>query len=365
MYYLSLGHTRDLSILELSELGVKLRELPCGLIATDNSNLLALAPTLGGTTKVFKSLQPTSPNSLLSDLAQIMFQAEGKNFAFSNYSTSPLTAQDLRQLKEEVSLKRPVRLLSFDTSGHSLIALRKQHVTELSLIDDGGSLIIARTAWIQDADAWSHRDRRRPYQDIKRGMLPPKVARMMVNLGTKGKTQLTLLDPFCGTGTVLMEALLLGQNVVGSDNDQSAVEGTLRNLAWLCQENNLQSTPKVFVSDATHLQEKYPDQLDLIVTEPYLGPLLESKSLPDAKKLKNIARGLDKLYRGSLRAWHPLLPSGGRVVIVLPEFLLSGRSIPTLQIDTIASLGYNYLASVAYGKKDAIVVRNITILEKS
>ena len=59
----------------------------------------------------------------------------------------------------------------------------------------------------------------KPYRDMRRGMLPPKLARSLVNLaiGAKSPSDMTILDPFCGTGTVLMEAMLLGTHVVGTD----------------------------------------------------------------------------------------------------------------------------------------------------
>ena len=42
-----------------------------------------------------------------------------------------------------------------------------------------------------------------------------------------------ILDPFCGTGTVLQEALLAGYDVVGTDLSQKIVDYTTENLSWL------------------------------------------------------------------------------------------------------------------------------------
>ena len=46
--------------------------------------------------------------------------------------------------------------------------------------------------------------------------LHPKVARALVNLSEVEKNE-TLLDPFCGTGGILLEAGLIGANVIGND----------------------------------------------------------------------------------------------------------------------------------------------------
>lgn len=46
----------------------------------------------------------------------------------------------------------------------------------------------------------------------------PRMARTLVNLSLCG-TGATLLDPFCGTGGILIEAEMLGIHTLGSDFD--------------------------------------------------------------------------------------------------------------------------------------------------
>ena len=68
------------------------------------------------------------------------------------------------------------------------------------------------------------RDLNRPYQDSKIS-LSPRTARILVNmLGLEnGKT---ILDPFCGTGTFLIEAIIQGYKVAGVDNRKESVSYT-------------------------------------------------------------------------------------------------------------------------------------------
>ena len=363
MYHITLGHSPKMSLLELSARKVEVSIISDQLVSTDNSDILTIAPELAGITRLIKEVQVTSPDSLISDLTSLVRDSGLKNHAITNYSEHPISEHHLYSLRSTVKETRPVRFLSFETSDHSLIAIRKQHVAEFSVIEHNSTLVIGKTVWIQDADDWTQRDRSRPYQDIKRGMLPPKIARLMVNLATGGENGV-LLDPFCGTGTILMEAMLLGNQVVGSDNDSSAIAGTKRNISWLQSEYSLPTENcNLHTVDATHI-DQHISNIDFIATEPYLGPLISHKLIPTHQKLFNTARGLDKLYRGALRSWSKMLKEGGRVVIVIPEFHAYGTVIPTLKIDTIDSLGYNYVDSVAYSKPGAIVVRNITILEK-
>jgi putative methyltransferase (TIGR01177 family) len=59
--------------------------------------------------------------------------------------------------------------------------------------------------------------------------IPARTARCLVNLSGIRPGQ-SLLDPFCGTGSVLIEAALLGAEVYGSDVGWPLVRGTRRNL---------------------------------------------------------------------------------------------------------------------------------------
>lgn len=362
MHYAFLGHQPELSLQELEALSGDQPELAAPGIARLPRDPLVFASRLGGVLKLARELVVVNQLAVLPELSRLIRESGIKNIAISNYTTDPLPASDLRELKTQVTAERPLRFVSFEDRGHELVMLAKKHVQEYNLIPSGTDTVIAETVWISDSLGFAARDRRKPYQDIKRGMLPVKIARMMVNLASRGQDQLTLYDPFCGTGTILLEALLTGCHVLGSDLDSAAVQGTVANLAWLQDRYQLDRSYEIVASEVSHPPFS---KVDCIVTEPLMGPLLTSSRLPDPEKAKGIARGLDKLYRGAFRAWLPLLPKQGRVVITLPEFSLNGRIIPTISIDTIKSLGYNYVLSVPYSKPGATVMRNITVLEKS
>lgn len=63
----------------------------------------------------------------------------------------------------------------------------------------------------------------------KKGSLRPTIAAAMVDFATEGKKG-KLLDPFCGSGTILAEAFTKGIDVYGSDTDKGSVNYTKRNL---------------------------------------------------------------------------------------------------------------------------------------
>lgn len=56
---------------------------------------------------------------------------------------------------------------------------------------------MAKTVWIQDIESYSDRDMNRD-RSMTVGMMPPKLAQIMVNLGTKGSYNDMVWDPFCG-----------------------------------------------------------------------------------------------------------------------------------------------------------------------
>jgi tRNA (guanine10-N2)-dimethyltransferase len=62
--------------------------------------------------------------------------------------------------------------------------------------------------------------------------LDPRLARLMVSLSFSGNLPSTIVDPFCGTGGIAIEASLLGLDVLASDLDSRMVEGTKSNLDW-------------------------------------------------------------------------------------------------------------------------------------
>jgi len=56
---------------------------------------------------------------------------------------------------------------------------------------------IAHTIGVQDIDAYTHRDIGRE-RSMTVGMMPPKLAQIMLNLATKGERGFQIWDPFCG-----------------------------------------------------------------------------------------------------------------------------------------------------------------------
>lgn len=237
----------------------------------------------------------------------------------------------------------------------------------------GKTIYIARTVARQDFRSYALRDYEKPFRDNKMGMLPPKLAQVMLNLGlaqlSAQKNPLTIYDPFCGSGTIPMEALLMGHNVIGSDIDPARVANTEKNIAWIKQHfpHTKDFTAHLFTHDAqTTMPLAIPGTPDLVVTESYLGPVIDKYSF-NLDKVTRFQRELAQLYEGSL---HALAVLRVPVVIAIAAYRFNGKTISIGNFPAIAArAGFEIIkplpetASLIYDRPDQTVAREIFILK--
>lgn len=103
---------------------------------------------------------------------------------------------------------------------------------ELLFVAHGKETYIAQTTKVQDIDEYAQRDFGRPKRSGFVGMLPPKLAQMMLHLAQVTPDEV-VLDPFCGTGVVLQEAALMGCKVHGTDVEPKMIDFSRTNMEWL------------------------------------------------------------------------------------------------------------------------------------
>ncbi len=91
--------------------------------------------------------------------------------------------------------------------------------------------------------------------------LHPKYARFMINL-TRTIAGDSIMDPFCGTGGILIEAGLMGRNVIGNDSSLEMVKGARLNLRYY------KIPGRIYNLDIEHLSIE--EKVDAIATDlPY------------------------------------------------------------------------------------------------
>ncbi len=126
------------------------------------------------------------------------------------------------------------------------------------------------------------------------GVMMPRMARTLANIAGVQEGDL-VLDPFCGTGGILIEAELLGAHAIGSDFDPLMISGSRQNIA--------QSF--LMLADATRLPFK-DHSIDSVVTDLPYGQSVCIKKTDT----------MDNLYAGALDEIRRVLKPGRRAVVV-------------------------------------------------
>jgi tRNA G10 N-methylase Trm11 len=244
---------------------------------------------------------------------------------------------------------------------------------EINLISDGSKILLAQTLAVQPFKELSFRDYGRPARDDESGMLPPKLAMIMLNLAQAKKDDI-ILDPFCGSGTIITEAMNQAyQNLIATDKSDKAVLDTKRNIEWMRRKIDLDIQTNVFQADATKLSGlKEINKITKIITEPYLGP---QRGIRDFHKIK---KELNIFYSKVILEFSKIINQNGRVVMIWPIFLdhgkkifldpeLSGFKIKRLISEEVLkenNLKLSFRNTIYYGREGQRVWREILVLNK-
>lgn len=245
---------------------------------------------------------------------------------------------------------------------------------ELDIIRNKGQEIYGQTILMQDLKGFVDRDMDKPRIDIEMGMLPPKLARIMVNLTALQSG--TIWDPFCGSGTIPMESAVLGFNFLASDIDPQAVLNTDSNVKWLYKEEYITDTLyETFHFDITKPNPEIVKKLKntdiaAIVCEPFMGPP-QTRILSELRA-KELLDDVRKLYRKLFELIDQKLEKRGiKVVLIIPSYK-TDRGWSTFSIRElvgkrwiIRNSYYSKDKDLKWSRKNSIITRNIFILERS
>lgn len=304
-YFFDFGRNPKISYHELIEVlktqnkkyNVKKYDKKIAIIVAEDLDTQQLINILGGTRKIGIILgKKTSVN-------KISFY-EGKQDKF-NYSISTYNT-DVGQLRNHLKQKwkklglKPNFVKLKKVAGPTQILGKK--LLDIIVYDD----LIGKTINVPEMKEYIKKDVSRPVKKTM-CMTSIRIAKIMINLSGAVKGD-TLLDPFCGLGTILQEADSKGLKTIGCDSNPEMIKDCRKNL------ENFGITAKLYNCKAQDIG-KNVKSVDTIVTEPYLGPFI--KEISYAKANRTI-KELTYLYQKTLDVLKNIVKK--RIVIILPYY---------------------------------------------
>ncbi len=298
--------------------------------------------------------------------------------------------------------------LNTATSHHNKLGLSDNKVELLIVRAKNGKVIIAESVGSQNITSLARRDQERPKRDAFVGMLPPKLAQIMINLTGIAQldesqsssasltpptssdvahdadevltsvdsdrlpshisNELTILDPFCGTGVLLQEALLLDYNAYGTDLADKMIDYSRINLDWIKTISHASGDYEVDQGDAMNYSWHQP--IDAVATETYLGQPFSAP--PSNSKLIEVRGNCDHIISSFLRNIGKQLQPGTPLCVGIPAWRDGNGDFTHLPlIKNLAQLGYEHIElknvranDLLYYREDQIVARELLVLKK-
>ena len=242
---------------------------------------------------------------------------------------------------------------------------------EFCIFNTTSGQMYGKTLGIQDVQAFVKRDIEKPASDYDMGVLPQKLARIMCNL-TGLKTGI-LWDPFCGSGTVLMEAAMLGFDILGTDIDHRALENTDKNIEWLREEGLISYTRyNLFSLDINNAEKRVVKDLkrtgiNAVVCEPYMGP--PQRKLLTEYKAKLLLEDIRTLYNSLFKILNEVSRQGFKIVLIIPSYK-TVNGVISINISEFIDKKWDVLnkkytkGDLKWERNNSIITRNIFILSK-
>lgn len=259
------------------------------------------------------------------DLSKIL---SGKSFA--------VRVKRIRNYAPEVdsmTIERTLGKIIQDGNPNANVSLKAPDKTFVGILTNEKFIFGLKLTEIPAKPFVERRPRKKPF--FHPSAMQAKLARCMVNLAGPKSGEL-VVDPFCGTGSMITEASLIGCRVLALDVQRRMARGTLRNLT------HFNINPEgIIVADARKLPLT---KIDCIVTDPPYG--ISSTTLKRTTK---------QIVEELLTVVFEMLDKRKRICIASPK---------TLKIASLGmALGYKHLEShFVYVHRS--LTREIAVFEK-
>lgn len=359
LFAFSLGRESKLSLAELFALFGKASyenhsdEIALFALPYTDTDLSAIFRNIGGSVRVMRLIGETDEKRFPTDVIREIGKPEGKYvFALGVYGGEfRLSDIGLRIKKTLKDAGVSVRLVNIENKNIVSAVYKKEHLakskSEYNLLHLEGVSYLAVTLSCQDIDAYTKRDTGK-VRDMEVGMMPPKLAQMMINIANEWRKN-GIYDPFCGLGTILIEAANMGMpKVAGSDMSAKMVSSSEKSLSEFIAEEKIWQerirlawgTPskdftdfagEIFQMDSSKINRSgIPSELIEafqrsefhIVSEGYLGEIMQKDSIT-MDRVKQERSKLRNMYDGFF-GWLCGLDFGENIVMTFPFWDVHG-----------------------------------------
>ena len=286
--------------------------------------------------------QLDSPSGDLTPLIDLLesYLDDKSNVSLSGYGLVEDDYEELvRSLLDglrEAGLRK-VRLLrprGDELLSEQVISRRAMDVVAFPYHDGFG---LGPTAWVPDSASMKQRGTMKPapHPDIA---MSPRLARTLVNLADLKPGQ-ALLDPFCGSGTILIEARAKSLRCLGLDSRAARVQQARENLEWSAGgvSDRGYDIRKGDARETSRLLRG--TRVDAIVSEPLLLPKLDAR--PKTLTAEVMVEEAAKVYNDALASMAESIGPDGRIVVVVPVVQTMDGDEVTLTLDG-RKLGLRY-----------------------
>ncbi len=232
--------------------------------------------------------------------------------------------------------------------------LTKTNGAEIVICIGKNRTTFSKTIQVQDIFAYAKRDQNRPARDAKVGMLPPKLAQIIINLAIGNQKPKVVLDPFCGTGVILQETFLKNLTPYGTDLNEKMISYAIKNIDWLIKSDN---SFKIHQADATTFKW---DSFDTLASETYLGRPFSTE--PNQDKLNLVIQDVNTILKKFLKNLSSQTKPGLRLCIAVPVWFTKRGPKRLPIIDQLSILGYTQVSFVYANNNDLIYHRENQIV---
>jgi tRNA G10 N-methylase Trm11 len=217
--------------------------------------------------------------------------------------------------------------------------------------------IIAKTLAVFNPNEFKKRDTKIPVPR-KSHQLSIRLTKILINIsGARDNDH--VLDPFCGSGIILQEAMLLGMHTIGLETDEDYLSASQKNLTWVKKQYNPKGSFKLINQHRKKVATVVPSS-DFIITKPYMGP--ELKYYPRESEARKTVTKLRPQYSNFLKEFKKVVKK--RLVFVSPRYKTkSKKEYVLLRPAFVERHGFNIVKNIVYSSSGSRMDLDIWVVE--